>query len=146
MGLGSFYKSQGRYARMKWKGSSCVSFYRWNNKLSEIIPCARLLYNSTTFSSQDFFSGGGDTFSKKFKNFLKNYQKNFNKISQNILKIFIRKLIKMHYFSRFFTKFKKPCANFWRVWTKKTVYWKFWENFLKFWKRFLKKIAKNSLF
>ena len=55
-----------------------------------------------------------------------------NAIYQKFSKIFLRKLWKMHCFSRFLTKFKKLCAEFLRVWTKKTIYWKFWENFRKF--------------
>ena len=46
-------------------------------------------------------------------------------------KSFLRKLRKMHYFCIFFKKFKKPCVNFLRLWTKNTMYWKFWENFRK---------------
>ena len=43
-------------------------------------------------------------------------------------KFFLRKLRKMHYFRRFLTKFNQPCVDFLRVWTKNTIYWKFWEN------------------
>ena len=78
--------------------------------------------------SQDFF-GGGDTFSKIFKKYSKNIQilKNFQKYSKKfrkLLKILLRKSLKIHYFSRFFTKFNKLCVNFLRVWMKKTIYWK----------------------
>ena len=65
----------------------------------------------------------------------------FRKFSK-ILKNFIRKLLKMHYFNIFFKKFNKPCVNLLCVWTKKTMYWKFWENFRKFWKSFFGKLIK----
>ena len=42
----------------------------------------------------------------------------------------------MHYFSRFLTKFNKPSVNFLLVWTKKTIYWKFWEKFRKNFEKF----------
>ena len=50
-----------------------------------------------------------------------------------ILKKFHQKLRKMNYFRTFFTKFKKPCVNFLRVWTK---------NFRNFEKIFLRKLRK----
>ena len=68
--------------------------------------------------SQDFFRGGGGN--------------TFRKIRIN----FLRKLLKIHYFSI-------PCVKFLRVWTKKR---KSLGNFEKMLKIFLKKIAKNSLF
>ena len=48
---------------------------------------------------------------KNFQNFLKSFTK-FSKNFRKFLKIFLRKLWKMHYFSRFFTKFKKLCIDF----------------------------------
>ena len=39
---------------------------------------------------------------------------------RRIFKKFLRKLLKMHYFSIFFKKFSKPCVNFSHVWTKNT--------------------------
>ena len=53
---------------------------------------------------------------------LNNFQKIFKKISKNVWKIFknfLRKLLKMHYFSIFFDKIKKPRVTFLRDWTKK---------------------------
>ena len=83
---------------------------------------------STSFHghSQDFFGGGG-TFRKFFKNFL-------------------RKLRKMHYFSKFFKKFNKPCVKFLRVWTKNANCWDLLRKFSNIFKVFLKKIAKSALF
>ena len=47
----------------------------------------------------------------------------------------------MHYFSLFFKKFKKPCVNILRIWTKT----QFVGNSEKMFKIFPKKIAKNTL-
>ena len=70
--------------------------------------------------SQDFFREG-DHFSK-------------------ILKRFLRKLIKMHYFSIFFIIFNKACVNFSRIWTKNANVGKFWEDCENFWWKFYRKI------
>ena len=107
-----------------------------------------------------FFGGGGGTrfqknFQKIFKKiqnifkksknifnkFLKNFQKKFQKVAK-VFKNFLKKIVKMHYFSRLFTKFKKLCVDFLRVWTKNTNYWKFWENFRNFSKVFFGKLLK----
>ena len=66
----------------------------------------------------------------------------FLRIISKILKKFLKKLRKTKYFSRVFTKFKKPCVNLLCVWTKKTIYWKFWEKFQKLSKVFLRKLQK----
>ena len=54
-----------------------------------------------------------------------------------IWKIFVKKSAKMHYFNQFFKKFKIPCVNLSRVWTKNT---NCWENFENFWWTFNRKI------
>ena len=69
--------------------------------------------------SQDFFRG--NTFWKFFK---------------KILKKFLTKIAKMDYVRIFFKRFYKSCVNFSRVWTKNTIYWKFWEKFEIFWWNF----------
>ena len=51
-------------------------------------------------------------------------------------------IAKMHYFSIFFSQINKACVNLLRVWTKKTIYWKFWEIFRRFWKGFLRTLRK----
>ena len=66
---------------------------------------------------------------------------NFQKIFENI-SIFIRKLLKMPYFSIFFKKFNKPWVTFLRVWAKNTICWKFWENVRNFEKFFVRKLRK----
>ena len=68
------------------------------------------------------------------------------RIFRRILKNFLRKLRKVHYFIIFFKEFNKPCANFLRVWTKNTTYRKFWENFRKFSTHFLRKLLKMHYF
>ena len=117
--------------------------------------------------SQDFFRGGGNTFSKKFsKNFqknckkfskifkkssnifkknFKNFQKIFKKISlqTKFWKTFFRKLRKMHYFSIFQKNFNKPCVNFFPFGRKTQIVGKFWENLLKI---FIKKLTKMNYF
>ena len=85
--------------------------------------------------SQDFFRGGGTLFQKKFQ-----------KILRKFLTIFLRKLLKMHYFSLVFSQFKKAWGNFLRVWTKNAICRKFLRKFSKSFKMFLEKIAKNELF
>ena len=57
--------------------------------------------------------------------FAGHFWENFRKLS----KIFLRKLLKMHSFRIFFTKFNKQCVKFLRFWTKKA---KCWENLRKF--------------
>ena len=54
-------------------------------------------------------------------------------------KKFLRKLLKMHYFSIVFKKLNKPCVDFLRI-------WKVWEILRKFSNIFLKEIAKRELF
>ena len=68
--------------------------------------------------------------------------KNFRKCSKN----FVRKLLKMHYFSKFFKKFNKAWVTCSRVWTKNTVCWKSFRKFSKIFSKFLKKIAKMHYF
>ena len=87
---------------------------------------ARIFRGGDTFSKD--FSKICKKFQKIFKKFSKTYQKNFKKFSK-ILKNFLQKIAKMHYFSIFFKKVNKQCVNFWRVWPKKTIYWKFIGNF-----------------
>ena len=53
---------------------------------------------------------------------------NFRKCS----KIFLGKLLIIHYLAYFSNKFNKPCVYFSRVWTKTTICWKFLRNFQKF--------------
>ena len=70
------------------------------------------------------FFGGGNTFSKNISKKLKKIKKifkNIQKISKNFrkfLKIFLRKLLKMHYFSIVFSQFNEARAQFLRVWIK----------------------------
>ena len=71
---------------------------------------------------EGFYFGGGGTL---FGNFPKNL---------------LRKLRKMHYFSRFFKKFNKPSVNFLRVWRKNTIV----GHFEKIFEHFHKKIVKND--
>ena len=52
----------------------------------------------------------------------------------------------MHYFSIFFTKFKKLCVDFLRVWTKNPNCWEILRKFSKNLKIFLTQIVKNALF
>ena len=54
------------------------------------------------------------------------------RIFENLQKNFLKKIAKMHYFSIFFEKFKKPCVNFTCVWTKNTNSWEFLIDFRKF--------------
>ena len=61
------------------------------------------------------------------------------KIFENLQKNFLRKLQKMHYFSKFFKRFNKPCVNFSRVWTKNTNCWEILRNFRIFLKNFIRK-------
>ena len=71
---------------------------------------------------QDFFRRG-NTFKKIFKKIYEIFRK--------LLKIFLWKLLKMHYFSIFFKKFNKPCVKFLRVWTKNEICRKFSKVFLR---------------
>ena len=63
-----------------------------------------------------------------------------------IFKKFLKKIAKMHYFSKFFKKLNKSCVNFSRVWTKNTNGWEILIKFSKFFKKFLMKIAKMHYF
>ena len=87
--------------------------------------------------SRDFFRGG-TLFEKNFKKFskiFKKYSKIFKKYSKiyrkyskkfrKFLKIFLRKLLKMPYFSIFFKKISNPCVKFLRRWTKNPICWRF---------------------
>ena len=65
---------------------------------------------------------------------------NFEKIFENFSNDFLRKLLKIRYFSIFFKRFNKPCVNFLRVWPKTQSVGKFWENFENFWWKFYRKI------
>ena len=90
------------------------------------------------------FSGWGKLFEKIFTKFSKNFQKIFKNF-RKILKVFLRKLLKMPYFS-IFLKNSNPCVKFLRPWTKNTICWRFLRKFPKIFKFFLTKIAKNALF
>ena len=123
------------------------------------VICIDPLYHER---SQNFF-WGGTLFQKILKKFSKNIQKTFKKIQKifkntqkisknfkkystdfrKFLKIFLRKMLKMHYFSIVFSQFNKARGQFLRVWTKNATCRKFLR---KFWKNFLKKIVKNALF
>ena len=75
---------------------------------------------------------------KNCKNSLFQHMKfwvDFRKFSKN----FLRKLWKMHYFSKYLTT--HALISF-RIEAKSTIYWKFWENFLKFSNIFLIKLQK----
>ena len=63
----------------------------------------------------------------------------FSKIFKN----FLRKLLKMHYFSIFFKEFNKPCVHFSRIWTKNA---NCWEILRKLWKFLMKILSKNWIF
>ena len=52
---------------------------------------------------------------------------NLMEILRNFMKIFLRKLRKIHYFSVFFKSFNEFCGNFSPVWTKMQIV----ENFSK---------------
>ena len=54
------------------------------------------------------------------------------KVLRKFSKIFIRNLLKMHYFCIFFQKFNKPLLNFLRVWTKNANCWAILRKFCKF--------------
>ena len=103
------------------------------------------------------FFGGGNTFSKKFskniqqifkkyskkilknsKNF-KNIQKIFQKFSKKFRKfliIFLRKLLKMDYFSLVFSQLNKARGQFLRVWMKSAICRKFLRKFSKIFSKF----------
>ena len=63
-----------------------------------------------------------------------------------IWKKFLKKIVKMHYFSKFFKRFNKPCFTFSRVWTKNTNCWETLGNFLIFSKDFFRKFRKIHYF
>ena len=116
---------------------SCVCFYK--------------LSSSGHGRSQDFFRG--ETLRKFLKKFFKNCENELFRIFHilfnkpcvkffrvwtkntncweilrkllKILKIFPRKIPKMHYLCIFFKKFHNPCVNFLHRWMKKTIYWRF---------------------
>ena len=46
---------------------------------------------------------------------------NFRKFAKK----FLKKIAKIHYFSKFFKRFNKPCVKFLRVWMKNTSFWNF---------------------
>ena len=100
--------------------------------------------------SQDFFRRREHFFKKFSQNFQK-MQKIFSKIckkfsinSQKFFENFIKKMLKMHYFSIFFKKSSNPCVKFFAPLDQKnTICWRLLRKILKV---FLKKIAKNALF
>ena len=84
-------------------------------------------------------------FQKIVQKIFKKYSKNFQKKLKNFrkfLKIFLRKMLKMHYYSRVFPQFNKALGQFLRVWTKNT---NCLELLRKFW-NFLMKILKKNWF
>ena len=56
---------------------------------------------------------------------------NLLEVLRKFWKLFLRKLLKMHYFCLFYTKVYTPCVNFSRVWTKNTNCWKSFEKSMK---------------
>ena len=94
-------------------------------------------------------------FQKFFKNFSKKYSKNMQEIFkkqaknfQKCRKFFLRKLLKIHYFSIIIvlSQFNNAWGQFLRVRTKYAICRNFLSKFLKIFESFLKKIAKNALF
>ena len=81
-------------------------------------------------------------FSKKFKKYSTNFQKNYKKISKNFQKIFLRKLLKMDYFSIIFSQLNKWWGQFLRVRTKNAICRNFLRKFSKIIKSFFKKMRK----
>ena len=92
--------------------------------------------------ARNFF--GGNTFSKNSQKILKNFQKyskniqTISKIFKKILKnfkkfqkIIIRKVLKVHNFSRVFSQFNKARGQFLRVWAKNSNCRKFLRKFSK---------------
>ena len=81
----------------------------------------------------DYFSKFYKTFNKACVKFLRVCTKNTiignsENIFESFSKIFLRKLLKMHYLRIFFKRFNKPCVNFSRVWTKNEVLGNFEKN------------------
>ena len=71
------------------------------------------------------------------------------KISKNVrkcLKVFLRKLLKIHYFRNVFSQFTNAWGQFLRVWTKNAICRKFLRKLSKIFKSYLNKIAINALF
>ena len=95
--------------------------------------------------SRDFFVGGGTQFKKFFKKYSKRFQSNFKNF-RTILKIFVRKILKLHYFSIGFSQANKARGQFLSVWTKNAICRKWLSIFSKIFKNFLKKIAKMHYF
>ena len=70
---------------------------------------------------------------------------NFGKFSK-IVKKFLQKIQKIHYFSIFFEKFNKPCVTFSRVLMKSRNCWEILRKLWKILKKFNRKIKFLTMF
>ena len=86
--------------------------------------------NNLTMHGVNFWGFGLNT------QFAENVWDNFRKFS----KVFLRKMLKMPYFSIFFKKFNKPSIQFLRIWTKNAMCRKFVRKFSKIFRRKLRKM------
>ena len=69
--------------------------------LDQVLQGYHILYHGR---NHDFFRGGEHFFKKYSKNIQKNFQKISNRFQKNDKKIFLRKFLKMDYFTLFFKK------------------------------------------
>ena len=103
--------------------------FLFHGETSSISRIRRWYYDCTMGVARIFFSGGGNTFSKKIS---KNSQKIFKKISKNCSKKFKK-------YSKNFKKFSKKFKKFSKKFQKLSK--KFQKIIKKFWN-----ISKNALF
>ena len=114
--------------------------FPWKKLLAPLKLCLNFLkkYVDTLFSVSYTRMGvarRGNTFSKDFSKNSQNIEKILKKFSKNFgkfLKIFLGKLLKMHYFSIVFSQFNKARGHFGafgrkRSWQK--IFEKFFENY-----------------
>ena len=114
----------------------CVKFSRFGRKTKLVGKFLRKISKLSCENSKNalFLDYSQQNFQSPALNYRAFWQKNncLGNFWENFQK-FIEEIAKMHYFSLFSAKFKKPCVNFSRVWTKNTNCWvilrKFW-NFL----------------
>ena len=127
--LKKFNKPSIQILRVWTKNAICRKFVR---KFSKIflwklrkMHYFRIFFKVLTNPAFKFCAFGRKTL------FVGNFLENIREFSEENCE----KCIILAYFSK---EFNKPFVNFLRDWTKNTILWKFWENFLK-------KIAKNVL-
>ena len=97
------------------------------------------------FVGEHIFKKFVKKFSKNFQKIFKNFQKN-SKNFRKFLKFFLRKLLKMYYFSISFSQVNKAGGQFLRVWTKNASCRNFLRKFWKFPKVCLRKLWKMHYF